>query len=64
MTTMNYIGLDVHKNDQLLREGREWPDIAGRQDRVNPTRAGWLEEDSAPAVDRGDGGGDLQRLDL
>ncbi len=32
MTTMNYIELDVHKDDQLLREGREWPDTAGRQD--------------------------------
>jgi hypothetical protein len=31
---------------------------------VDPTRAGLLDEDSAPAVDRGDGGDDLQRLDL
>src|ERR1700760_4595059 len=52
------------EDDQLLREGREWPDTAGRQDQVNPTRAGLLDEDSAPAVDRGDGGDDLQRLDL
>src|SRR5246127_3227762 len=52
------------EDDQLVREGREWPDTAGRQDRFDPTRAGLLDEDSAPAVDRGDGGDDLQRLDL
>src|ERR1700753_1978851 len=54
----------AQEDDQLLREGREWPDTAGRQDRIDPTRAGLLEEDSALAVDRYDGGDDLQRLDL
>jgi hypothetical protein len=59
MTTMNYIGLDVPKKaiSYCVKDvsGR----IAGRQDRVNPTRAGLLDEDSAPAVERGDGGDDF-----
>jgi hypothetical protein len=46
-------------DDQLLREGREWPDTTGRQGWIDPTRAGLLDEDSAPAVDRGHGSDDL-----
>jgi hypothetical protein len=38
-------------SSRLLREGREWPDSAGRQGGVDPSRAGLLDEDSAPAVD-------------
>jgi hypothetical protein len=62
---MYYIGLDIHKKTiSYLREGREWPDTTGRQGWIDPTRAGLLDEDSALAVDRGDGSDDLQRLDL
>ena len=48
--------------NQLLREGREWPDTTARQGGIDPARAGLLDEDSAPAVDGGDGS-DLQWLD-
>ena len=54
----------TQEDDQLLREGREWADPTGRQGWIDPTRAGLLDEDSAPAVDRGDGSDDLQWLDL
>src|ERR1700747_2527885 len=54
----------TQEDHRLLREGREWPDPTGRQGWIDPTRAGRLDEDSAPAVDRGDGGDDLQRLAL
>ena len=54
----------TQEDDQLLREGREWADPTGRQGWIDPMRAGLLDEDSAPAVDRGDGSDDLQRLDL
>jgi hypothetical protein len=63
MTTMKLYRIErSQEDDQLLREGREWPDTAGRQGQLNPTRAGLLDEDSAPAVDGGDRGDDLQRL--
>src|SRR5258705_7865120 len=54
----------AQEDDQLLREGREWSSAAGRPSWLDPTRVGLLDEDSAPAVDRCDGGDDLQRLDL
>src|SRR5712675_1773207 len=54
----------TQEDDQLLREGREWPDTTGRQGWIDPTRAGLLDEDSTPALDRSDGSDDLQRLDL
>ena len=54
----------TQEDDQLLREGREWADPTGRQGWIDPMRAGLLDEDSAPAVDRGDGSDDLQWLDL
>ena len=41
------------EDDQLLRQGCEWPDPAGRQDRINAKRAGLLDEDSASAMDVG-----------
>jgi hypothetical protein len=63
MTTMKLYRIErSQEDDQLLREGRECPDTAGRQGQLNPTRAGLLDEDSAPAVDDGDGCDDLQRL--
>jgi transposase len=65
MTSMNYIGLDVHKKTiSYCVEGREWPSTAGRQGRIDPARAGLLDENAASTVDSGHGGYDLQRLDL
>jgi hypothetical protein len=65
MTSMNYIGLDVHKKTiSYCVKRREWRGATGRQDRINPIRAGLLDENAASAVDRGDGNDDLQRLDL
>jgi hypothetical protein len=65
MTTMNYIGLDVHKKTISYCV----KDVSGRiqqEGKVGSTRRelGLLDEDSASAVDGGDGGDDLQRLDL
>src|SRR6266581_8717572 len=65
MTSMNYIGLDVHKKTISYCVN----DVSGRVQQEGkigstPTRVGLLDEDSAPAVDRCDGGDDLQRLDL
>ncbi len=65
MTSMNYIGLDVHKKTISYCVN----DVSGRVQQEGkigstPTRVGLLDEDSATAVDRGDGGDDLQRLDL
>ena len=62
MRIMNYTGLGVHKKTiNYCVKDASGRIQRGRQDRVNPTRAGLLDEDSAPAVDRGDGGDDLQR---
>ena len=62
---MYYIGLDVHKktisycvkdaSGQVHQEGK----IGATR-----TRAGLLDEDSSSAMDGGDGGDDLHRLDL
>src|ERR1700742_3886729 len=52
------------EDDQLLREGREWPDTARRQGWIDATRAGLLDEDSASAMECLHGGNHLQRLDL
>jgi hypothetical protein len=35
-----------------------------KQERTDPTRAGQVDENAASALDGGDGGDDLQRLDL
>jgi transposase len=63
MTIVNDIGLDVHKKTiNYCVKDASGRIQRGRQDQVNPTRAGLLDEDFAPAMDRGDGGDDLQRL--
>jgi hypothetical protein len=65
MTTMNYIGLDVHKKTiSYCVKDASGRNTGGRQDRGDPARAGLSDEDSASAVDRCDGGDDLQRLNL
>src|ERR1700679_801270 len=53
----------------LAASGRRWPqllygDAAKRQVPVDPALTGLLDECSARVVDRGDGGDDLERLDL
>src|SRR5213594_3404831 len=52
------------EDDQLLRQGCEWSSSPGRQAWGNAPRAGHLDENSAAALDGGDGGNDLPRLDL
>src|SRR5207244_4827020 len=52
------------EDDQLLRQGCEWSSSPGRQAWGNAPRAGHLDENSAAALDGGDGGNDLHRLAL
>src|SRR5438128_4859580 len=44
------------EDDQLLRQGCEWSSSPGRQAWGNAPRAGHLDENSAAALDGGDGG--------
>jgi len=51
METMYYIGLDFsQENDQLLREGWQWPYLRGRFDTRHAIDAGHVDEDASPAV--------------
>src|ERR1700721_2997739 len=50
--------------DQLLREGRQWPDSCRRIDFRHTSGAGPLDAIAAAAVERGNGSDDVHRLDL
>src|SRR5215468_7666910 len=52
------------EDHQLLRKRCERSGPPGRQDRSNPNRTGWLDEDSSAASDDSDGGDHLHRMDL
>src|ERR1700733_1171679 len=50
--------------DQLLREGRQWPDSCRRIDFRHTSGAGPLDAIASAAVERGDGSDDVHGLDL
>src|SRR5580698_10130687 len=50
--------------DQLLREGRQWPDSCRSIDFRHTSGAGPLDALASAAVERGDGSDDVHRLDL
>src|SRR6266851_7120388 len=52
------------ENDQLLREGRQWPYLRSRFDTRHTIDAGHVDEDASPAVDSGHGSDHLHGLDL
>src|SRR5713226_3575997 len=52
------------ENDQLLREGRQWPYLRRRLDTRHATRPGHVDEDASAAVDGGHGSDHLHGLDL
>src|ERR1700722_17087535 len=52
------------ENNQLLREGRQWPNPRGRHDSRHAIRSGFLDENTPAAMDGGDGSDDLHWLDL
>ena len=65
MQPMYYIGLDVSQaQDQLLREGRLWPDSRRGIDFRHTPGTGPLDAIVAAAVGRGDGSDDVHGLDL
>jgi len=65
MQSMYYIGARCsQENDQLLREGWQRAYPCRRRDSRNTTRSGHLDEETAAAVDGGDGGDHLHGLDL
>ena len=47
-----------------MREGRERVDSPGTEDGRHATGTGRLDENAAAALDGGDGGDDLHRLDI
>src|SRR5215470_14467914 len=51
-------------SDQLLRKGSEWPDLRRRVCSRNTPRSESVDENTAAAVDGGDGSDGLQRMDL
>src|ERR1700720_2937769 len=52
------------EDDQLLRERWQWHDSRRRHDSRHTLRSGSLDENTAPAVDRGDGSHGFYRVDL
>src|SRR5713226_4312839 len=52
------------ENDQLLREGRQWPYLRRRLDTRHATRPGHVDEDASTAVDGGHGSDHFHCLDL
>src|SRR6266478_5514376 len=52
------------ENDQLLREGRQWPYLRRRFDTRHAIDSGHVDEDASPAVDSGHGSDHLHGLDL
>src|SRR5258708_6934924 len=52
------------ENDQLLREGRQWPYLRRRLDTRHAIDSGPVDEDASPAVDSGYGSDHLHGLDL
>jgi hypothetical protein len=52
------------EDDQLLREGHEWPHLRRRFFSRDTLRSGSMDENTTAAVDGGDGSDGLRRLDL
>src|SRR5260370_21222501 len=52
------------ENDQLLREGRQWPCLRRRFDARHGIDSGHVDEDASTAVDGGHGSDHLHGLDL